>query len=83
MIPNIFLDSSKICIKSILADESQAKILKIDVGEPLLFWERVTLTEDKKVIEISKFFTRGDKYSYYLEFHKNKNVKNILTNNIS
>lgn len=82
MIPNILLDSSKICIKSILADGSQAKILKINTGEPLLFWERVTLTEDKKVIEISKFFTRGDKYSYYVEFHKNKNVKDILTNNI-
>ncbi len=78
MIPNILLDSSKICIKSILADGSQAKILKINIGEPLLFWERVTLTKDKKVIEISKFFTRGDKYSYYLEFHKN-----ILDNNIN
>jgi len=82
MIPNILLDSSKICIKSRLADGYQAKILKINTGEPLLFWERVTLTEDKKVIEISKFFTRGDKYSYYVEFYKNKNVKNILTNNI-
>ena len=69
MIPNIFLDSSKICIKSILADEHQAKLLKIDIGEPLLFWERVTLTKDKRVVEISKFFTRGGEFNHYLEFH--------------
>ena len=68
-IPNIFLGRSKISIKAVLADEPQAKLLKIDIGEPLLFWERVTLTKDKKVIEISKFFTKGGEFNHYLEFH--------------
>jgi len=69
-IPQVFLENSKISIKSILCDKSQAKILGIAVGDPLLFWERTTFSKDKEVIEISSFFARGDKCTYYIEFNK-------------
>ncbi len=69
-IPDIFLDYSRISIKPVLTDKIKAKILGIDIGEPLLLWERVTLSKDKKVVEFSRFFERGDKSNYYLEYHK-------------
>lgn len=69
-IPDIFLDNSRISIKAVLADKIQAKMLGIYVGDPLLLWERITFSKDKKVVEFSKFFARGDKCNYYLEFHK-------------
>lgn len=69
-IPDIFLDNSRISIKPVLTDKIQAEILRIDIGDPLLLWERITLSKDKKVVEFSKFFERGDKCNYYLEYHK-------------
>jgi len=70
VIPEIFLDNSRIFIKPVLADKIRAKILGIFVGDPLLLWERITFSKDKNIIELSKFFARGDKCNYYLEFHK-------------
>lgn len=70
VIPDIFLDNSRISIKPVLADKIRAKILGISVGDPLLLWERITFSKDKNIIELSKFFARGDKCNYYLEFHK-------------
>ena len=69
-IPDIFLDNSRISIKPVLADKTQAEILGITIGDPLLLWERITLSKDKKVVEFSKFFERGDRGNFYLEYHK-------------
>lgn len=69
-IPDIFLDNSRISIKPVLTDKIQAEILRIDIGDPLLLWERITLSKDKKVVEFSRFFERGDKCNYYVEYHK-------------
>ena len=69
-IPDIFLDNSRIFIKPVIADKAQAKTLGINIGDPLLLWERITFSKDKKIIEFSRFFARGDKCNYYLEYHK-------------
>jgi len=67
-IPDILLDYSRISIKPVLADKTRAEILGIKIGNPLLLWERTTFSKDKEVIEFSKFFTRGDRCNYYLEY---------------
>jgi len=69
-IPGLFLANSRISIKPVLADKTQVKILGITMGDPLLLWERITLSKDKKVVEFSKFFERGDRGNFYLEYHK-------------
>lgn len=67
-IPQISPESSQIFIKPLLADKFYAKTFKIAVGNALLQWDRITFSKDKKVIEFSKFCTRGDKCKYYIEF---------------
>lgn len=67
-IPKISPESSQIFIKPLLVDEFYAKTFKIAVGNPLLQWDRITFSKDKKVIEFSMFCTRGDKCKHYIEF---------------
>jgi len=67
-VPQISPESSQIFIKPLLADEFYAKTFKITVGDPLLQWDRITFSKNKKVIEFSMFCTRGDKCNYFIEF---------------
>ena len=66
--PQISPESSQIFIKPILADEFYAKTFKIAIGDPLLLWDRITFSKDKKPIEFSIFCARGDKCKHYIEF---------------
>ena len=69
-IPNILLGKSRIYLKPIIANEIQAKVLKIAIGTPILLWERITFSKEQKAIELSKFYACEDKCSYYIEFRK-------------
>jgi len=67
-IPTISPARSQIFIKPLLSDEFYAKTFKIAVGSPLLQWDRITFSKNKKIIEFSMFCTRGDRCEYYIEF---------------
>jgi len=67
-IPTISPARSQIFIKPLLSDEFYAKTFKIAVGSPLLQWDRITFSKNKKIIEFSMFCTRGDRCEHYIEF---------------
>jgi len=68
-IPDIILNNSKISLKPILANKLQAKNLGVKIGDPILSQERITFSKNKKVIEITIFFSVSN-YTYCLNFYK-------------
>lgn len=57
-------------VEARLANERQAELLQIDVGAPLLYFERVTFTEDGTALELVKSFSRSDRRAYAVELSR-------------
>ncbi|WP_408011196.1 GntR family transcriptional regulator [Pseudalkalibacillus sp. A8] len=61
------LDKAKIYFNTILADEYEANLLKVPIGEQLIVFERFTSTVDQWIIEYSKFILKQEQSRYFLE----------------
>ncbi|UII55665.1 GntR family transcriptional regulator [Cytobacillus spongiae] len=61
------LEKAKIFFSTIVASESEAKLLNIPVGEQLIVLERYTYSESQLTVEYSKFVIRQDKSRYFIE----------------
>ncbi|SDM66268.1 GntR family transcriptional regulator [Fictibacillus solisalsi] len=61
------LGKAKIFFSTILADEYEARLLKIPKGEQLFVLERYTFTEDQMIIEYSRFIILQEKTRYFIE----------------
>ncbi|MFD2923049.1 GntR family transcriptional regulator [Halobacillus naozhouensis] len=64
---HVKLEKAKVYFNTTLADEYEANLLKIPLGEQLFVLERYTLTEAKDVIEYSRFILKQDQSRYFLE----------------
>ncbi len=53
-------------IEATVADESEAALLAISPGEPLLLMKRTVSSQHHKVIEYAQVLYRGDRYQYYV-----------------
>jgi len=63
----IKLDRAKVYFSVIEANEHEANLLEVPVGEQLTVLERYTITETKAIIEYSRFILKDNGAKYYLE----------------
>ena len=63
----IKLDRAKVYFSVIEADEHEANLLEVPLGEQLTVLERYTITESKKIIEYSRFILKDNGAKYFLE----------------
>ncbi|ASK62415.1 transcriptional regulator [Virgibacillus phasianinus] len=61
------LKKARIYFSTILADEYEANLLEVPIGEQLFVFERYTVTKDNKAVEYSKFVLKQDQSKYFLE----------------
>jgi len=66
------LSYGKRSIEATLADSEQAKLLKINKGDPLLFIKSILYLEDGTPIEFYRSHYRGDRYKFEVELIKIK-----------
>ncbi|MFD2044601.1 GntR family transcriptional regulator [Ornithinibacillus salinisoli] len=64
---SIELGKAKIYFSTLTANETEAELLQIPVGEQLFVIERFTRTVQGEVIEYSKFIVRQEHYQFYIE----------------
>lgn len=62
------LHKASIFFEPVLANQFQAKHLKVDIGAPLLYCERLTFSEYDTPVELSRGFVRGDKCRFFLKY---------------
>lgn len=60
-------------ISAIAAEEEVSKILRVNLGDPILFAERVSYDEEKRPIMCANFYYRADSYSYSVKLRRTKN----------
>ncbi|MFD1929241.1 GntR family transcriptional regulator [Sporosarcina siberiensis] len=63
----VTLRKARIYISTILASEYEADILEVSKADQLFVLERFTYSEDKRIVEYSKFIIRQDKANYFIE----------------
>jgi DNA-binding GntR family transcriptional regulator len=56
--------------RAISAPETQAAMLGVAAGSPLLLLERTFLTRDGSAIEHAQIFSRSDRYRQLIEFYR-------------
>ncbi|GFZ87484.1 GntR family transcriptional regulator [Compostibacillus humi] len=61
------LKKAKVYISSKVAEQSEAVLLNVPIGEQLLIMDRITTTEKDDVVEYSRFITVSNEFKYYLE----------------
>jgi len=54
-------------LQAVAFDDEQARLLKIDTGDPGLFIERRGFLADGRVVEITRSYYRGDAYDFIAE----------------
>lgn len=67
---NIILEEAEQEIFAAVADEEEAKLLDMEVGEPILKMIRSTYSRGR-LMEVSLNSYRGDRYSYRVQMNKN------------
>src|SRR5699024_1078811 len=63
----IKLDRARVYFSGIEADEHEANLLEVPLGEQLTVLERYTITEAKAIIEYSRFILKDNGEKYFLE----------------
>jgi GntR family transcriptional regulator len=66
-VPLITVDKT---IKSVLANEDNAKLLKISIGAPLLLVEGVLYTTNQVPVEYHQVISSGDRYTYSVHLER-------------
>jgi len=66
-VPLITVDKT---IKAILANEDNAKLLKISIGAPLLLVEGVLYTTNQVPVEYHRVISSGDRYTYSVHLER-------------
>ncbi|MEW5960149.1 MAG: GntR family transcriptional regulator [Chloroflexota bacterium] len=61
------LSKSEETIEAIAASESQAELLQVEVGAPLLLVEGTVYDDQARPVEYHKMFHRGDRYKYTIQ----------------
>jgi GntR family transcriptional regulator len=58
---------SETTIQAIAAGETEAQLLGVEIGSPLLLVEGVVFQDDGTPVEYHQMFNRGDRYKYFLQ----------------
>jgi GntR family transcriptional regulator len=58
-------------LEATVANEREAQLLEIEVGSPLLLIERITLSSERRPMELVKMLYRADRYKYYTHLRRN------------
>ncbi len=64
------LGQADLQIEAMLADESLARLLKVEAGAPVLRIERLTFTADGKPLDYEHLYYRGDAFQYRLRIER-------------
>lgn len=64
---NIKLNRAKVYFSVIAADEHEANLLGVPLGEQLTVIERYTITDKEEIVEYSRFILKDNGAKYYLE----------------
>ncbi len=64
------LGQAEMQIEAMLADESLARLLKVEEGSPVLRIERLTFTADGQPIDYEHLYYRGDAFQYRLRIER-------------
>lgn len=71
---NIKMKFAKQYVSIAKADESEAGILEIAPGEPILILESITYDSNDRPVEATRSLTRGDRCVFYTELWKNSEL---------
>lgn len=66
----IQIDHSEYRVKSIVADETIAKYLNVDIGSPVLYMRHISFTKDGLPFEYCKTYYPADKYSLTIKAYR-------------
>lgn len=61
------LDKARIFFSTMIAGEYEHELLNVPVGKQLFVIDRHTVTEDKRIIEYSRFILKQDQSKFFLE----------------
>ena len=50
-----------------VAAEREAELLRVELGSPLLYIERVAYLQDGRPVEFTRSYYRGDRYDFVAE----------------
>jgi GntR family transcriptional regulator len=70
---NIQIQVSEDNISALKASKEEAKVLKLNVNDPVLFIERCAYDVNDRIIEYNKTSIRGDRYSQMITMRKRMN----------
>jgi len=59
-------------VEAVKADERIARLLGVDVDDPLLYTERITYLEGDDPIEFTQSYLRSDRYTYNITLYRRK-----------
>ncbi|HEY8497840.1 MAG TPA: GntR family transcriptional regulator [Limnochordales bacterium] len=59
-------------LEPVLATESEARLLGVEPGSPLLLMERTTYDVDGRPVEFVRSLYRGDRYKFYVELRRER-----------
>lgn len=58
------------------ASKSEAKLLNLKQGSPIMYYERITRTDDNRVVEFVRASIAGHSYKYSIRLYRNKIYEN-------
>ena len=64
-------------LEAAAATERQAKLLKINPGDPLLLHQSITYSPDMKPVQVNRVYLRGDHYKLILKAQPQKEVSGL------
>lgn len=70
---SIFIHVSEDNISALKASREEAKVLRLNINDPVLFIERSAYDINNRIIEYSKTSIRGDRYSQMITMRKRMN----------
>ncbi len=62
---------AKIYIDPIISGKREEELMKIQMNSPVLLWEKITFSEEEKIIEYSKNIINSDLYKFYIDLDLN------------
>jgi len=62
---------AKIYIEPIISGKREEELMKIKRNSPVLLWEKITFSEEEKIVEYSKNIINSDLYKFYMDLDLN------------
>jgi GntR family transcriptional regulator len=62
---------AKIYIDPIISGDREAELMNVEKNSPMLLWEKITYSEEEKIVEYSKNIINSELYKFYMDLDLN------------